>query len=274
MLKPNKQPSKEKVMSSDRLLAKLILTIGLVFLAGCATDRSGESESLDPESNAPVGQGEYRIRRGDTLHSIAVRHGTDWPTLARLNGLSSPNAIQVGQVLRVSGQAPMRVAPATITNAPTRLDSSSTASRAAPPVPNSPLRVTPSSSPPPTGSGKWQWPTEGQVVAAFSTDNGLNKGVDISGQQGQPIVASQAGSVVYAGSGLRGYGELIIIKHNETYVSAYGHNSRLLVKEGQQVQAGQQIAEMGSSGTDRVKLHFEIRRQGKPVDPVQYLPRR
>jgi lipoprotein NlpD len=102
----------------------------------------------------------------------------------------------------------------------------------------------------------------------------LNKGVDIAGELGQPVLAASDGSVVYAGSGLRGYGELVIIKHSDTYVSAYGHNRRLLVREGQQVKAGQKIAEMGSTGTDRVKLHFEIRRQGKPVDPLQYLPRR
>ncbi len=101
----------------------------------------------------------------------------------------------------------------------------------------------------------------------------MNKGIDIAGKLGQPVIATAAGSVVYAGSGLRGYGELVIIKHNDTFISAYGHNRRLLVNEGQQVKAGQQIAEMGSTGTDQVKLHFEIRRQGKPVDPLQYLPK-
>ncbi|HAB84770.1 MAG TPA: peptigoglycan-binding protein LysM, partial [Pseudomonas sp.] len=108
----------------------------------------------------------------------------------------------------------------------------------------------------------------------FSSNGSLNKGIDIAGELGQPVLAASDGTVVYAGSGLRGYGELVIIKHSDTYVSAYGHNRRLLVREGQQVKAGQSIAEMGSTGTDRVKLHFEIRRQGKPVDPLQYLPRR
>ncbi len=243
--------------------------ISMMLLTGCASTSSGESEA--DGTAAPVAEGEYRVQRGDTLHSIAVRHGTDWPTLARLNGIDAPHLIQAGQVLRITGAAAARL-PAT----PTRVvTASNVAAHTAAPVPSSPLRVTASSSaPPPPGAGKWQWPTEGQVIGAFSTDNGLNKGLDISGQQGQPIVAAQAGSVVFAGSGLRGYGELVIVKHNDTYVSAYGHNSRLLVKEGQSVQAGQQIAEMGSSGTDKVKLHFEIRRQGKPVDPMQYLPRR
>jgi len=120
----------------------------------------------------------------------------------------------------------------------------------------------------------WSWPANGAVIGLFSSNNSLNKGIDIAGELGQPVFAASDGAVVYAGSGLRGYGELVIIKHNDTYVSAYGHNRRLLVREGQQVKAGQTIAEMGSTGTDRVKLHFEIRRQGKPVDPQQYLPKR
>jgi lipoprotein NlpD len=112
------------------------------------------------------------------------------------------------------------------------------------------------------------------VIGKFASNGSLNKGIDIAGDLGQPVFAASNGSVVYAGSGLRGYGELIIIKHSDTYVSAYGHNRRLLVREGQTVKAGQTIAEMGSTGADRVKLHFEIRRQGKPVDPLQFLPRR
>jgi lipoprotein NlpD len=120
----------------------------------------------------------------------------------------------------------------------------------------------------------WAWPTKGTLISRYSSNGSLNKGIDIGGDLGQPVLAASGGTVVYAGNGLRGYGELIIIKHNETYVSAYGHNRRLLVREGQQVKVGQTIAEMGSTGTDRVKLHFEIRRQGKPVDPLQYLPNR
>lgn len=123
-------------------------------------------------------------------------------------------------------------------------------------------------------AGGWAWPASGTLIGRFASNGSLNKGIDIAGQLGQPVLAASGGTVVYAGSGLRGYGELVIIKHNETYVSAYGHNRRLLVREGQQVKVGQSIAEMGSTGTDRVKLHFEIRRQGKPVDPLQYLPRR
>jgi lipoprotein NlpD len=117
----------------------------------------------------------------------------------------------------------------------------------------------------------WVWPAKGKIVNGFSEATSL-KGIDIAGSAGQPITASAAGKVVYAGSGLRGYGKLIIIKHNETYLSAYAHNRDILVKEGQQVGKGQKIAEMGNTDADQVKLHFEIRRQGKPVDPLRYLP--
>jgi lipoprotein NlpD len=143
--------------------------------------------------------------------------------------------------------------------------------------PSTPVKTPPAVKPlPPTqrSASGWIWPTNGAVIGRFSSNGSLNKGIDIAGELGQPVLAASDGSVVYAGSGLRGYGELVIIKHSDTYVSAYGHNRRLLVQEGQKVKAGQNIAEMGSTGTDRVKLHFEVRRQGKPVDPLQYLPRR
>jgi lipoprotein NlpD len=121
---------------------------------------------------------------------------------------------------------------------------------------------------------EWRWPASGRVLVPFNGNNGLNKGIDIDGNLGQPVLAAAAGEVVYAGSGLRGYGKLLIIKHNQNYLSAYAHNQRLLVQEGDVVKMGQRVADMGSSGTDRVKLHFEIRRDGTPVDPMRYLPRR
>ena len=121
---------------------------------------------------------------------------------------------------------------------------------------------------------QWRWPTRGIILSSFQGNDGFNKGIDLGGKLGEPVLAAAAGQVVYAGSGLRGYGKLLIIKHNETFLSAYAHNERLRVKEGDLVKVGQVIADMGSSGTDRVKLHFEIRRDGTPVDPLKYLPRR
>lgn len=231
-----------------------LLLLGL--LSGCSTS-TGTSEAISSRPSAaarqPVTQGQYRVQRGDTLYSIATRHGWDWKALATYNRIAPPYTLRVGQVIRFG---------------------SSTNSAAARPA--APL-ATPASAGQPgqaASAAGWVWPASGQLIALFSSSSSLNKGIDIAGDLGQPVLAASAGSVVYAGSGLRGYGELVIIKHNDTYVSAYGHNRRLLVREGQQVKAGQAIAEMGSTGTDRVKLHFEIRRQGKPVDPLQYLPRR
>lgn len=265
-------------------------------LAGCVSSPPGGVQVVDRGQNQgrapvvqrqPVRDGHYVVQRGDTLYSIAFRFGWDWKALAAHNGLRDPYLIRVGQTIRfdnrpvgssqpVVSTTPAATSPVVTQPVPSRPPVAVTAPPATqparPPVTNTPATtpVTPVSR---SASG-WSWPTEGTVISRFSSNGSLNKGIDIAGQLGQPVLAASDGSVVYAGSGLRGYGELIIIKHSDTYVSAYGHNRRLLVREGQQVKAGQSIAEMGSTGADRVKLHFEIRRQGKPVDPLQYLPRR
>ena len=265
-------------------------------LVGCASSPPGGVQVVDRGQNQgrapvvqrqPVRSGHYVVQRGDTLYSIAFRFGWDWKALAAHNGLRDPYVIRVGQTIRfdnrpVGNSQPVASAPPPTTSTvitqpvpshpPVAVTAPPATQPARPPVANTPATtpVTPVSR---SASG-WSWPTEGTVISRFSSNGSLNKGIDIAGQLGQPVLAASDGSVVYAGSGLRGYGELIIIKHSDTYVSAYGHNRRLLVREGQQVKAGQSIAEMGSTGADRVKLHFEIRRQGKPVDPLQYLPRR
>ena len=257
-------------------------------LAGCVSSPSGGVQVVDRGHNQgpapvvqrqPVRNGHYVVQRGDTLYSIAFRFGWDWKALAAHNGLRDPYLIRVGQTIRFdnrpvgSGQPAVASMPSvTMATPPAQSRPPVTAPPARSPVVNTPATtpVTPVSR---SASG-WSWPAQGAVISRFSSNGSLNKGIDIAGELGQPVLAASDGSVVYAGSGLRGYGELIIIKHSDTYVSAYGHNRRLLVREGQQVKAGQSIAEMGSTGADRVKLHFEIRRQGKPVDPLQYLPRR
>lgn len=239
---------------------------------------------VDRNSRDRVTSGQYLVKRGDTLWSIAFRFGWDWRDLARVNNIQPPHVIYPGQTIRFSGQAP-RTATARPAPAPSR-QPQAPAAPVATPVPSQPPLIKPSVPAPskPTAStpvqpvtrsaSGWAWPAQGTLIGRFSSNGSLNKGIDIAGELGQPVLAASDGAVVYAGSGLRGYGELVIIKHSDTYVSAYGHNRRLLVQEGQQVKAGQTIAEMGSTGTDRVKLHFEIRRQGKPVDPLQYLPKR
>ncbi|MFJ3484026.1 peptidoglycan DD-metalloendopeptidase family protein [Pseudomonas sp. NPDC090202] len=285
--------------SVQRLLSGIALS---VLLVGCSSAPSNGVRVVDRNNGkpaAPVRQpvttGQYVVKRGDTLFSIAFRYGWDWKALAARNNIPEPYTIHVGQAIRFDGRsnstssvataAPVVVPPAT-TNSSTSPSGSLKTTVITRPVGVTPVVVPPPATAPVTepvntpvvagarSSSGWAWPTSGVLIAKFSSNGSLNKGIDIAGDLGQPVLAASDGSVVYAGSGLRGYGELVIIKHSDTYVSAYGHNRRLLVREGQQVKAGQTIAEMGSTGTDRVKLHFEIRRQGKPVDPLEFLPRR
>ncbi|WXL27216.1 peptidoglycan DD-metalloendopeptidase family protein [Ectopseudomonas mendocina] len=252
-------------------------------------DRSGGGSHSTAQRRQPVTAGQYRVQRGDTLYSIAFRYGWDWKALAVRNKIYAPYTIKVGQIIRFDGQPGTSTvvanAPTPRTTTASASASTSSVNRSSTPVSGASVQASPGAtrqtSAPVTAlpasqksASGWIWPTNGQVISRFSSNGSLNKGIDISGELGQPVLAASDGSVVYAGSGLRGYGELVIIKHSDTYVSAYGHNRRLLVQEGQRVKAGQTIAEMGSTGTDRVKLHFEVRRQGKPVDPLQYLPRR
>jgi lipoprotein NlpD len=202
--------------------------------------------------------GYYSVRPGDTLTKIALDHGQAWRDIAKWNGLDNPNVIEVDQVLRV--------APPELKVVAAPKPSAAQSQQTAPSVAQaSPTAAT-------DGGMAFAWPHPGQVLAGF--DEAKNKGLDFAGKAGDPVLAAADGKVVYAGSGLRGYGNLVILKHNNTYLTAYAHNQSLLVKEDQSVVKGQRIAEMGSTDADRVKLHFEIRKQGKPVDPSKYLPSR
>ena len=234
--------------------------------------------------------GYYTVKPGDTLIRIGLDTGQNWKDLARWNGLENPNLIEVGQTLRVvppSGATVAVVVPvvarpvanstvAGTTVAPTQAASAALGSVA--PVTAAPAASQPFAAAAPAGSAAsdedlaWTWPARGSVINGF--DEVKNKGLDISGVAGESVLAAADGRVVYVGASLRGYGNLIILKHNNTYLTAYAHNQVLLVKEDQAVRRGQKIAEMGNSDADRVKLHFEVRRQGKPVDPAKYLPAR
>jgi lipoprotein NlpD len=224
----------------------------------------------------------YVVRAGDTLFSIAWQHGVDQRDLARWNGIKNPDLIQVGQHLRLSpstatttqaksGQSapapPARGSAAGSTGGGTaQAGGSPSKSSAAKPPAEPPLP----SLPPP----QWAWPVDGQVVTRFGSHEGIATGVGIGGHAGDAVRAAAAGRVVYAGSGLVGYGQLVIIKHNETYLTAYGYNSELLVMQGQDVARGQKIASMGLGPERQPRLHFEIRRNGVPVDPLQFFPGR
>lgn len=225
-------------------------------------------------SYAPVDPNAARhtVVRGDTVYNIARRYRISQDNLRAWNNLSDNN-INIGQVLRVkpAGYTP----PATAQTPPPATPPRTTPAPAPTPAPSSNTASAPAATPSVSGSTRsaagitWQRPTAGNILTRFG---GSEKGINIGGTAGQPVVAAADGKVVYSGSGLRGYGNLIIVQHNQTYLTAYGHNQRLLVREGQTVRRGQSIATMGNSDSQRVQLHFELRKNGQPVDPLQYIP--
>jgi lipoprotein NlpD len=261
------------------LLLALLFPVVVLQLAGCGgTPAKSPSHKRDSRGDAKFSASAtwYRVKKGDTLYAVSWRAGVDYKTLARWNGLKHPYTIYPGQLLRL--KPPGRVAKSTPKRTTSRKRSGGT-----PPARGSGKPGTPASAasrttatkrqPARSGSLHWQWPVKGRVVARFSHKDPDRDGIKIAGSRGQKIMAAEAGTVVYTGSGLIGYGQLIIVKHNNEFLSAYGLNSRLHVKEGQRVKKGQHISDMGIDSAGRPMLHFEIRRYGKPVDPMAYLPR-
>lgn len=224
----------------------------------------------EPKTTRP---GYYRIKRGDTIYSIAWRYGFDYREFANWNNISYPYRIDVGQYLSIQRPVTTRPAKSIVNTKPAtkskpRVITASNrkktpkVAKVAPNVTYGNLKL------------RWQWPTQGRVKTKFRRGDQTRKGVLLSGRLGQGIKAAEAGTVVYSGSGLVGYGKLVIIKHNKNYLSAYGHNRKLMVKEGDKVKKGTHIADMGKNGSGNTVLHFEIRRNGIPVDPLPLLPRR
>jgi lipoprotein NlpD len=299
-----------------------VLALGL---SGCASEGPApvEDHSINagarprpaapPPKAATAPGGAYRVQRGDTLYSIAFRHGVDYRDLAEWNGIAPPYTIYPGRELRLSSsraasrpavaqaapaprapQAPASAPPAAstaprptafepIASSPPSTNAGTPAHVGSPtaPAPVASATPAPAASPPPSeaspagnGDVAWRWPADGQVVGGYVGGDPMRQGIDIAGKSGAPVNAAADGTVVYSGNGLIGYGELIIVKHNPAFLSAYGHNQKRLVQEGDRVKAGQTIAEMGSSGASRDELHFEIRKNGKPSNPLDYLPRR
>lgn len=284
-----------------RLIRLALLLAMAALLLACGQARVVKREYAEPQPRpAPVrvsGESLYTVQSGDTLYGIAFRHGLDWRDVAAWNGIGQPYTIYPGQRLRLRGStaaAPVvaarpapapRPAPQTPPAPPARPPATTpppspapTPVQPAPAVPAQPAppATNPVAPPAPTGPGpaRWQWPTQGQIVGRYVAGDPTKQGIAIAGQAGQPVLAAGDGVVVYSGTGLIGYGEVIIVKHNDEWLSAYGHNRRRLVAEGDTVKAGQTIAELGRSGTSRDMLHFEIRRNGKPVDPLTLLPPR
>lgn len=237
----------------------VLIALWLGLLAGCGTSSVATRDSSQGTRDAHGGV--HVVQRGDTLFSIAWQRGLDYQTVAVWNGIKPPYTIYPGQRIRL--YAPSRVSPTAppVASSRTAPRSSTAAPALSAPTSRTDARII------------WLWPASGPILRTFDGDTSGKKGISIGGTHGNQVRAAAAGRVVYAGSGLVGYGRLIILKHNDTYLSAYGHNRDLLVQEGAEVRAGQVIANMGSSGTNRIQLHFEIRRNGKPVDPLRYLPR-
>lgn len=250
--------------------AVLVLAVALLLLAGC-----GELGPPPKKNYAAY----HMVRPGDTLYSIAWRYGYDYREVAAWNRIRPPYSIYPGQRLLVvptsrgavveersivSSPAVPAAPPAAT---PAARPSTAPATRSAPPS-----AVEKPAPRPHQGPIRWQWPTAGSVKRGFNNSTS-KKGISIAGRVGQPVYAASGGDVVYSGSGLVGYGNLVIIKHDDVFLSAYGHNRRLLIKEGEKVKPGQMIAEMGETAKDGALLHFEIRQEGKPVDPLRYLPK-
>lgn len=235
------------MLGTTRFIKRLTCASLVALLAACGS--------------APVEPGFYRVERGDTLSKIARSNRQSVQSIVRWNNLANPDSIEVGQVLRVAPPA-----GAASTGGAIRSGGSGGSSASAAP------RPAPSDGTPSASTISLAWPADGTVIRRFDGSN--SKGIDISAAAGTPVVAAAPGTVVYAGNGLRGYGNLLILKHNAEYLTAYAHNRVLLVKEGQTVARGEKIAEMGDTDTDRVMLHFELRYQGRSVDPSRALPPR
>lgn len=271
----------------EKYLISVVMVVSILSASfvssGCSSPRAVAVS--DSSIHKKTTQKYHVVAHGDTLYSIAWRYGLDYHSLAAGNRINPPYLIHSGQKIRIDMAASKaNIFPSkTISSAKLRDNNQQAkAARSKSAYQNRETKKrsgikTNSANPYATNATlqstlKWQWPAYGRLLASFQGAVGSNKGIDIEGKLGESVIAAAAGQVVYSGSGLRGYGNLLILKHNEIFLSAYAHNNKLLVKEGDFVKAGQRIADMGLSGTDRVKLHFEIRSEGKPVDPQKYLP--
>ncbi len=269
------------------------MVLAALLLSGCSSSWAPvEDRSTYQSSYKLTSDGHYRVRRGDSLHAIAFNFGLDWRDIASWNGIGSPYVIYPDQELQLTPprrQAGKPAVPAA--NSPAARSSDGAPSSHTPAEGRSTTTISPAKSPGPATSkstpdtdirttaggadpGKWLWPTSGRLVSSYRANDPARKGIDIGGKEGQAVIASAAGEVVYSGNGLIGYGELIIIKHSERMLSAYAHNRKRLVAEGQTVAAGDRIAEMGRNDRNQSILHFEIRVNGSPQDPLNFLPGR
>ena len=273
------------------MLLRLVVFSFFIFLVGCSS-RHTPAPVVDVQAKVPLSKRvknkisatEYIVRKGETLYSIAWRADIDVRTIASLNKITAPYQIFPGQKIFLVKKTPQARKDNT-SNKSSRKEQQTIVKKPVAPnkkqeyggiVGGEKVSKKPLSKPKAFSQkiDKWIWPTSGKVIAKFSTKKQGNKGIDIAGSRNSSVKAAADGKVVYAGDVLRGYGQLVIVKHNDDYLSAYAHNDHILVKEQQAVKAGQVIARMGDTGAKRVMLHFEVRFRGKSVNPLKYLPRR
>ncbi len=262
-----KNNSRKQMFQIVNFLLILVFSVGMT---GCINSR----EFISTEEKFSKSQkvtGFHVVEKGDTLFSIAWTYGWDYKQLANANSIAKPYTIYAGQKIDITNPGSYKSS----TKVPSVGKSTKvTKNKKSPTSSPRQTKQTASTKPSLSNNYQWKWPANGTVIDKFSTKKPVNKGIDIAGKKGESVFATAAGEVVYAGKGLRGYGNLVIIKHDESFLSAYAHTSRILVREKEKIKAGQIIAEIGSTGTNKVKLHFEIRRNGRPVDPLRYLPKR
>ncbi|WP_322998166.1 peptidoglycan DD-metalloendopeptidase family protein [Castellaniella sp.] len=255
----------------------LAAVLSAVALAGCASrsqrapvaDHSNASAASGAQAAA---RGTYVVRAGDTLYKIAQDHGMEVSRLAQLNNISNPTQLAIGQVLRLDANTPQPSGSSTAVATPVQTKPAGGAASTTPEATGAPAPVdTTASRASDAGLVSWGWPAGGKIIQGF---NNTTKGIDIEGAIGAPVTAAAAGKVMYAGNGVRGLGNLILLGHSDGFITAYAHNQSLLVKTGEIVKKGAKIATIGQSDTTSPRLHFEIRRRGTPVNPLSYLPAR
>jgi len=253
-----------------KLLLNILITSFFVYSCSNTTHYAPVKDSRQPPSGKIT---HHIVLKGETLYSIAWRYDLDYRKLALVNNIAAGFKIYPGQRLSLkesvtpTGDSLVRASKVVKHSPKLSMPEATRSKKETPKERNRPILKNLAK------PNAWVWPARGKLIAGYQSNNGLNKGIDIQGNIEEPVVAAAAGKIVYSGDGLRGYGKLVIVKHSEKYLSAYAHNHRVLVKEGVMVKQGQKIAEMGATGTDSIKLHFEIRYDGKPVNPLRFLPK-
>ncbi|WP_240009636.1 peptidoglycan DD-metalloendopeptidase family protein [Marinomonas algicola] len=272
----------KKIIKTIPIFVAILIALQL---SGCASDSfhyqngSSQSTSNNAQVSALPKSGYYRVKKGDTLFAIAFRYGIDYRKLAQANRIPSPYVIYPQQKIRLNVSSSSSVVASTASNSKAKIAIASPkkqadgAKNSIKKKVNGSTKNTKSSPIPTKNTLKWQWPIKGFVVRGFSNAGVSSKGIDIKSDIGKPVQAAEDGIVVYSGNGLIGYGNLVIVKHNDEYLSAYAYNRSILVKEQQVVKAGDSLAIIGGKGEERPLLHFEIRRDGQPIDPLTVLPK-